>query len=430
MSCSDDLQIEDWISAVINEQRPERDIYKTKLGAIIDKRMNCNNTLSNEQRRLFQLDVKDYPMLIRGVVGSGKTAILANMVARLLSQKLSESDDLFNGAVPLPKIALTCFNRTIVPFIKEKIKISYKQQTKHDLPDGAIIVRHLNGLLHDVCKAVGWPLSYIRINELKIFEESYLEYLEPLGSFESLLESLTSFKSLESLEPIKNEDRLDRTMAYIEQIKQLADSNRRRYESMLFDVIFVDEGQDLLQEEYQLILDMIKPNPKTNKKSLIIFYDDAQNLYAHSRPKWKEMGIDMQGRSKVLKRCYRCPLEIVELGFNILLGSKASNSLSGAREFADLNYLKHLNLVKETDDYFEISFAKRCSRRPDIRKFNSRLGEMRYISSFVLHLIEKGYVRPEDILIMFHQFEEFRDLVNIIKLWTILSQKDAMPILL
>ena len=85
------------------------------------------------------------------------------------------------------------------------------------------------------------------------------------------------------------------------------------YRGILFDAFFVDEGQDFEPEEYKLLLDLLKPDPDTGEKGLIIFYDDAQNLYAKRRPNWKEdVGIDVGkgDRSRVMKECFRNTREI------------------------------------------------------------------------------------------------------------------------
>jgi hypothetical protein len=50
------------------------------------------------------------------------------------------------------------------------------------------------------------------------------------------------------------------------------------------DAIFVDEGQDLEIEEFTLLLALLRPHPVAGEKALVIFYDNAQNLYAKNAP--------------------------------------------------------------------------------------------------------------------------------------------------
>ena len=182
---------------------------------------------------------------------------------------------------------------------------------------------------------------------------------------------------------------------------------------MLFDAIFVDEGQDFEPEEYKLLLDLVKTHSQTGEKALVIFYDDAQNLYARPRPNWKQVGVDIQrgDRARVMKECFRNTREIVELAFNVLLGSQAPPHMRvQTRTYADVNYLKQGNLIEEHGDHFRVRFAERTFRKPIVHKFPSRLKEKEWIATEVIQLIEEEQVRPEDILVVFHRKNDFEDL--------------------
>lgn len=50
--------------------------------------------------------------------------------------------------------------------------------------------------------------------------------------------------------------------------------------------------------------------------------------YAKKRPRWKDIGIDVQrgDRARVMKDCFRNTREIVELGFNVLVGTQADSN--------------------------------------------------------------------------------------------------------
>ena len=59
--------------------------------------------------------------------------------------------------------------------------------------------------------------------------------------------------------------------------------------------MFIDEGQDFEPEEYRLIhLDLIRPNEVSGEKPVLIFYDDAQNVYGRARPVWDEVGLNLE----------------------------------------------------------------------------------------------------------------------------------------
>lgn len=90
-----------------------------------------------------------------------------------------------------------------------------------------------------------------------------------------------------------------------------------------YGAVLIDEGHDFEPEWYKLIVQMIDPN--TN--SLLVLYDDAQNIYGQASRKklsWKSLGVQAQGRTTILKLNYRNTLEILSVarGFanELLLG--------------------------------------------------------------------------------------------------------------
>jgi superfamily I DNA and RNA helicase len=85
-------------SAVINASRSPRDedVPEATVGGLIEDNESAEKNLSAEQQELSRLEIAGHPRVIRGVAGSGKTVVLANMVARYLSRNTSQelfSDD-------------------------------------------------------------------------------------------------------------------------------------------------------------------------------------------------------------------------------------------------------------------------------------------------------------------------------------------------
>jgi len=80
----------------------------------------------------------------------------------------------------------------------------------------------------------------------------------------------------------------------------------------LYGAVMVDEGHDFKASWFELITQMV--NPETN--SLLVLYDDAQDLYGKSQTRqfsFRSVGIQAQGRTTVLKINYRNPVEILGL---------------------------------------------------------------------------------------------------------------------
>ncbi|MFC5741734.1 3'-5' exonuclease [Dyella tabacisoli] len=77
-----------------------------------------------------------------------------------------------------------------------------------------------------------------------------------------------------------------------------------------YGAVLIDEGHDFEPDWYKLIVQMIDPN--TN--SLLVLYDDAQNIYGkpgRRQISWKSLGVQAQGRTTILKLNYRNTLEIL-----------------------------------------------------------------------------------------------------------------------
>lgn len=85
---------------------------------------------------------------------------------------------------------------------------------------------------------------------------------------------------------------------------------RRQIPSGQYHAILIDEGHDFRPEWLKLATQMV--DPKTD--SLLLLYDDAQNIYGREREKrfsFKSVGILAQGRTTVLRINYRNTRQIL-----------------------------------------------------------------------------------------------------------------------
>lgn len=357
-------------SAVINESRQLRaGVEEETLGGYVDEMMALDKYLSGEQEDLSRMMFEGSPRLVRGVAGSGKSVVLANIVARYLHRRLKSLDSPNLPELNL-SIAVTCYNRALVEFLKRKIRAAFREQTvSAEVPANSVLITHFNGLLFALTRQRGWPINYIQIG-------------------------------------IRNQFGADEWASrYRAQIRDFAKQNPEHYHAVCFDALFVDEGQDFEPEEFRLMLDLVRPNEITGEKPILIFYDDAQNLYGRARPVWKDVGINVLGdRSRPMRECFRNTRQIVELAFNVLLGSQApSDQRVQTRTYADVSYLKERRIVEDLGDHVRVRFAEREYRVPEIREFPNEEAEYSWIADEIVRLIEDQQVRPEDILVVFHQ---------------------------
>lgn len=361
-------------SPTINENRPVRaSVSEDTLGGYIDEIVALDKYLSREQEELSRMAFDDSPRVIRGVAGSGKSVVLANIVARYLHRRLQS---LEQPSFPENEIsiAITCFNRALVDFLKQKIRLAYREQTLDEIiPSSVLTVSHLNSLMYSMIRERGWGLNYISVNQR-----------EQMGA-EAWAKQ------------------------YREQIRAFAKMYPEHYQSTCFDAIFIDEGQDFEPEEYRLLLDLVRPNEISGEKPVLIFYDDAQNVYGRARPVWSEVGLNLLGeRSSVMLECFRNTRQIVELAFNVLLGTQATPEQKvQTRTYADINYLKQRGVIEETGDHVRVHFAEREYKRPDIHGFKDRFSEISWISDEIVRLIQQEAVRPEDLLVIFYRQSHF-----------------------
>ena len=361
-------------SAVINEHRQSREwVEEEKLGGYVDEMMALDKYLSREQEDLSRMMFEGSPRLVRGVAGSGKSVVLANIVARFLHRRLKSLDSPNLPELNL-SIAVTCYNRALVGFLKRKIRAAFREQTvTAEVPANSVLITHFNSLLYALRHQRGWPINYIEIGIRSQF-------------------GVNEWAS-----------------RYRAQIHDFAKQNPEHYHAVCFDALFVDEAQDFEPEEFRLMLDLVRPNEITGEKPILIFYDDAQNLYARARPVWKDIGINVVGdRSRPMRDCFRNTRQIVELAFNVLLGSQApSDQRVQTRTYADVRYLKDRGIVEDLGDHVRVGFADREYRVPEIREFPNEQAEYSWIADEVVRLIQDQQVRPEDILVVFHRPSSF-----------------------
>lgn len=353
-------------SAVINETRTARAIEETSLGAILDDFSLSDKHLSEEQKALCEARLPGSPRLVRGVAGSGKSVVLANQVARYLKRAMSLPKDLFDDDPKPPRVAVVCFNRALVPLLEQRIADAYMQLTSKSVPEGVLLVRHINKLFFELSENGLWR---------------YRSYRKG-----SAAERATYYR------------------------EQLSDPNAPT--EVLFDALFVDEGQDLEGEELALLHDLVKPNPETLERPFTVFYDDAQNLYARPRPNWRSLGIEVGGgRTTVMKACFRNTREIVGFAYNMLLGSAAADDLRvQTRTYADIGYLKQAELVHETDKGVEVRFASRSFAAPSVNVFATLNEEKAWLVGEIARLVGDEQVRLDDILVIFKEPDAFKDL--------------------
>lgn len=344
----------------VPEEREARRVPEATLGELFDDAAEAYKTLSDEQQKLSAQDWSGGPRLVRGVAGSGKTIVLANNLARRLTRGRNDDTPLFEERRERPRLLAVCYNRTLAPFLRQKIDVAHRQRTGRPLAEDAVEVWHYNRLL--------WHLSR---------------------------------KGLWRYQAVESNDEANRVQQYLAELEHVRQHQPDLLGAASYNAIYVDEGQDFLEDDFRLLKGLCRTSAG-GEPDLAIFYDDAQNLLGRVRPNWKSLGLDVQrGRSHIMTQCFRSTRPIVEASFNVLYGRFGDSKVGvPTKLFGDVTTLEGKGLVEDQGDRYEVRFAVRNGMPPRLTIAPDLGQEHRLVVERLRWLIEEQRVRPEDILVL------------------------------
>lgn len=364
------------VTSGLRSTRAIRPTMPATMGHLIDQRALQIKQLTSEQEKLaFSPLLVKGPKVIRGVAGSGKSIVLCNAVAEILLREYSErelSPAKKNGRI---EILILCYNRVLSGYLTDLIRQCFNARKPYK----------------------DWIFPKNRVTIVNIDRYAY---------------SLTRYARMKYLQ----NDIHSTVQGLID--KGVRDKGR-------FKHIFIDEGQDIDLDWYPLIRELAIPNDEDGP-SIIVFYDDAQNLYGIKRPgiggtpPWTELlgkRPSSRGLNTIMRVGHRNTNEILSVSFNILLGA-FSDYDPQMLEFADISAyskdtipddpgLDHPNAGKPCveklgDRHYKVNFAVHSGNAPSIYCANS---EAEFLSKFIRELKHQldpsgHFVDPSDILIM------------------------------
>ena len=171
-------------ATLTNAARQPRKLPFDDLGAEIDKIESAHKQLSAEQQSLINIDTWGHPYLLRGVAGSGKSIVMAYQVAKTIirhERRLMQLPLFAEDKQEMPKIAVVCLNRTLVPLLQTYIESAYENLAGKPLKPDMVTVAHLNGLIYELAETHD-HFHYIPMSRAKDKGKRSREYLAQLDS--------------------------------------------------------------------------------------------------------------------------------------------------------------------------------------------------------------------------------------------------------
>jgi superfamily I DNA/RNA helicase len=162
-----------------------------------------------------------------------------------------------------------------------------------------------------------------------------------------------------------------------------------------FAATFVDEAQDLGHETLRLLIGLTEVDPRGGR-AVLVFYDNAQNVYGRPPPRWKELGLDLRGRSDVMKESFRTTRQNTELALDVL------DRLRPVERDPDLRELAATEppLLWRDDVGWHADFCSVDGQAPAVWLFDDRDAELDTVVAQVRAWIERDRVRPGHIRLL------------------------------
>ncbi|MCA9187009.1 MAG: ATP-binding domain-containing protein, partial [Planctomycetales bacterium] len=331
--------------------KPQSAVDADQLGAQIAGRQQLKPILSSEQQRLVNLKLDGKPRLVRGVAGSGKSVVLCNWLAKTV-RRLAPGEEA--------RIWAVFANRSLHHLLRDSIDAAWQQ---------------------------------LHVESLALFEPPPFPWEKvTLLHVKDVLAGLLPSVSL-SMDEFKYD--YDRAAEEFLQRQDVAELLPR------CTALFIDEAQDMGPSTLKLLLALVDQtdHEDANSRSAHIFYDNDQNVYGRKTPKWSEMGLDLRGRSSVMRESFRSTVPILELALNVLKRLTPDDAQDDRRELIQQGLIKQV--LRDGEPWLQVAFSHLGGPRPTFHACLNRDDEMNLLGSDLVGLIRDEHVLPRDICLIY-----------------------------
>lgn len=336
---------------------------KPDLGNQFQQRRAMRPVLSREQQRIANLNLDGKPRLVRGVAGSGKSIVLCTWLAKTVNRMAIEKDFC---------IWAVYANRSLHKLLRESVESAWAELWKDSLyeippfPWEKVLLLHVKDVLAGLLPDASLSMD--------LFEFDYDRAAE-------------EFLKLQTSQSI-----LPRCSA-----------------------LFIDEAQDMGPSMLKLLLMLVERSDPgdANSKPAHIFYDNAQNIYGRKTPTWSDFGIDMRGRSTIMRENFRSTSPIAELAINVL------HRLSGHARQDDQDEMMSMGLIEKTvcnnEPWLKVRFNQIDGPKPSFRCYDRRVEEIEAMAGRLVTLVRDESVLPSNICVIYNGKHVVQMLESILK---------------
>ncbi len=320
-------------------EAPSFDADDQRLGAQIVRRRALRPIFSSEQQRLSRFEMDGKPRLVRGVAGSGKTVVLAAW----LVQTLLRNPD------PATRYWVVFANEALRRLIQRCIEDAWARAGQPGaVPWSRIDLHHIDRLLASLERPV-------RVADAMRFEYGW-------RAKQILARGVTRVAGCQAL--------------------------------------FMDEAQDLGPEVIALLTQLTAQTDPDDPKSraVNIFYDNAQNVYRRGTPRWMDLGIDLRGRSVVMKESFRSTRPITEFAVNVLARLTSFADDPDQREYIERGFIEETR--REGRTWWQVNYNEVNGPAPMFRPYADRTLEASAVCDQIVAWIRDEGVQARDIAVL------------------------------
>jgi len=315
------------------------------VGYQISRRKELRPVLSHEQQRLCGLELDGKPRLVRGVAGSGKTVVLAHWLMQTVK---------LLGDKPNIRIWAVFANRSLQSLIGDSIESAWENETGgKPFPWDRVSLRHIREILD------------VLLPEVRLSSKSFK------FDYDAAAAAYLDRKAIEDIEP-------------------------------RCDALFIDEAQDMGPKTLKLLTSIVRQSDDDdeNSRSVNIFYDNAQNIYGRGTPNWSELGLDMRGRSTVMKESFRSTKPITEFALNVLYRLQPPENNPDHKELITRGLIERSE--RNRSEWWTVRFNQIDGPKPSFRQYMDLDQEFEAIGEYIRELIQGEGVQPSDICLLYN----------------------------